>query len=147
MKRLAPSVWPSARRWPSPSPPNSAWGSRLPLSGGVQRPGSPPGPAQDPRGIPLPDGSQLAGDEYWLPVLAAKLRVKPIIVHRWRWSGWLSARQLRGDHGRWIVWADAAEIKRLVRLRAFEIEHPRRRPPTELTTPRQPKTSKRRNNA
>jgi hypothetical protein len=78
-----------------------------------------------------------AGDEYWLPVLAAKLRVKPIIVHRWRWSGWLSARQLRGDHGRWIVRADAAEIKRLARLRAFEIKHHRRRPPTELTTPHQ----------
>jgi hypothetical protein len=78
--------------------------------------------------------------EWWLPTLAAELGVKPIVVHRWRWSGWVQARQLRGDPGRWIVWADAAELRRLRRLRAFETApRGRRPPPSELTTPRKPK--------
>lgn len=89
-------------------------------------------------GIPpgVRDASDLPGsDEYWLPELAKRLGVKPIIVHRWRWSGWLHARQLRGENGRWIVWANAAEVKRLRRLRAFEIkQNGRRTPPSELTT-------------
>jgi DNA invertase Pin-like site-specific DNA recombinase len=86
-----------------------------------------------------------AKDEWWLPTLAAALTVKPIVVHRWRWSGWVHARQLPGEQGRWIVRADAAELKRLRRLRTFEIKHHgRRQPPTELTTPREPKSSKHR---
>jgi hypothetical protein len=89
----------------------------------------------------VPPGVRDAGDlpgayECWLPELAKRLDVKPIIVHRWRWSGWLHARQLRGENGRWVVWADAAEVARLHRLRAFEIEHHGRRTPTSaLTTP------------
>lgn len=74
--------------------------------------------------------------EWWLPALAVELGVKPIVVHRWRWSGWVQARQLRGDQGRWIVWANNTEIKRLRRLRAFETAHRGQRPPQELTTPR-----------
>jgi hypothetical protein len=51
-------------------------------------------------------------------------------------KGWLPARQLRGDKGRWIVRADAAEVERLRQLRAFEVaHHGRRTPPPELTTP------------
>jgi hypothetical protein len=89
--------------------------------------------------------SDLAADERWLPALAAELGVKPIVVHRWRWTGWLHARQLPGEGGRWIVRADAAELKRLRRLRAFEVKHRgRRKPPPELTTPTGPRPSKRR---
>lgn len=54
-------------------------------------------------GVPpgVRDASDLPGaDECWLPELAKRLGVKPIIVHRWRWSGWLHARQLRGGNGR-----------------------------------------------
>jgi len=82
------------------------------------------------------DANDLPGpDEWWLPALGAEIGVKPIVVHRWRWSGWLLARQLRGENGRWIVWADAAEVGRLRRLRAFEIEHHgRRMPPSDLTS-------------
>lgn len=90
-------------------------------------------------GIPagIRDASDLPGaDECWLPELAKRLGVKPIVVHRWRWSGWLHARQLRGGNGRWIVWSNAAEVARLRRLRAFEIKHHgRRTPPPELTSP------------
>ena len=90
-------------------------------------------------GIPpgVRDESDLPGlDESWLPELAKRLGVKVIIVHRWRWSGWLHARQLRGENGRWIVWANAAEVDRLRRLREFEIERRgRRTPPSGLTAP------------
>src|SRR5262249_9307078 len=67
------------------------------------------------------DSDRDAEGEWWLAALAAELGAKPIVVHRWRWSGWVRARQLPGDNGRWIVWADAREITRLRRLRAFEI--------------------------
>ena len=80
--------------------------------------------------------------EWWLPALAAELGVKPIVVHRWRWSGWLHTRQLRGENGRWIVWADAAEVGRLRRLREFEIEHHGRR--DAPVRPEQPAESTRR---
>ena len=89
----------------------------------------------------IPPGVRCAADlpgrnEWWLGALAKRLVVKPIVVHRWRWSKWLHARQLRGENGRWIVWADEEEIERLCTLRAFEIEfHGRRKPPLELTTP------------
>lgn len=90
-------------------------------------------------GVPpgVRDASDLPGaDECWLPELAKRLGVKPIVVHRWRWSGRLYARQLRGENGRWVVWADAAELKRLRRLRAFEIKHHGRRTPSpDLTGP------------
>lgn len=92
----------------------------------------------------IPPGVRDAGDlpgrhEAWLPGLARRLGVKPIVLHRWRWSGWLRARQLRGENGRWIVWADTEESDRLARLRRFEVEHHgRRKPPSELTTPVMP---------
>ena len=90
-------------------------------------------------GVPpgVRDAADLPGpDEQWLPKLASCLGVKPIVMHRWRWSGWLQARQLRGENGRWIVWSDESERERLERLRAFEIEHKgRKTPPSSLTTP------------
>jgi DNA invertase Pin-like site-specific DNA recombinase len=90
-------------------------------------------------GVPpgVRDASDLPGaDECWLPALAKRLGVKPIVVHRWRWSGWLHARRLRGENGRWVVWVNPAEVKRLRRLRAFEIKHHgRRTPSSDLTAP------------
>ncbi len=98
-------------------------------------------------GVPpgVRDASDLPGvNEWWLPELAAQLGVKPIVVHRWRWSGWLHASQLRGKNGRWIVWASPAEVTRLSRLRAFEVLHNgRRTPPAKLTTPAKRKRSDR----
>ena len=74
--------------------------------------------------------------EWWLPDLAAELDVKPIVVHRWRWSGRLIARQLAGDSGRWVVWADRAEVRRLRMLRRHEVDNPRQPVPAELATPK-----------
>ena len=98
----------------------------------------------------IPPGSGAASDlpargEWWLPALAAELGVKPIVVHRWRWSGWRQARQRPGEGGRWIVRAGAAEIKRLRRLRAFEVKHHgRRKPSPALPTSPELKPSRRR---
>jgi hypothetical protein len=72
--------------------------------------------------------------EWWLPELAYELGVKPIVVHRWRWSGYLSARQRAGDKSRWIVWANVAEVRRLRRLRAYERSHRGQAAPVDLTT-------------
>jgi DNA invertase Pin-like site-specific DNA recombinase len=96
----------------------------------------------------IPPGVRGASDlpgvgEWWLSALASHVGVKPIIVHRWRWSGWLHARQLRGENGRWIVWASTSEVKRLRRLRAYEIAcDGRRPPPVTLTTPAKRKPGK-----
>jgi len=90
-------------------------------------------------------------DEWWLPELASELGVKPIMVHRWRWSGWVQARQLPGENGRWIIWADGAERRRLRQLRSHEIRNRGREAPEELRQPKprpQPKSRrKKRNNA
>ena len=97
----------------------------------------------------VPPGVRDAGDlpgvgEWRRPELAAQLGVKPIAVHRWRWPGWLRARQLRGKNGRWLVWASPAEVTRPSRLRAFEVRHEgRRTPPAKLTTPAKQRRSDR----
>src|SRR5262249_53081927 len=90
------------------------------MPAGVSGPGDLPGPG-----------------EWWLPELAAELRVRPIVVHRWRWSGWLHGRQLPGVNGRWIVWADRSELRRLRRLRALELKNRGRGVPSELMTPKE----------
>jgi hypothetical protein len=83
-------------------------------------------------------------NEWWLPDLAAELGVKPIVVHRWRWSGWVHARQLPGDNGRWIIWADGEERRRLRRLRKHEIQNRGRGTPEELRQPKPRPQGKRR---
>ena len=50
----------------------------------------------------LPPGVRNASDlpgrhEFWLPKLAGQLDVKPIVLHGWRWSGWLHSHHLRGE--------------------------------------------------
>lgn len=80
--------------------------------------------------------------EWWLPELAYELGVKPIVIHRWRWSGHLSARQLAGDKSRWIVWANAAEVRRLRRLRTYEKSYRGQAAPVELTTTLRPEGRK-----
>lgn len=89
-----------------------------------------------PAGVRGPDDLPVKG-EWWLPDLAAELGVRPIVVHRWRWSGWLHSRQLPGVNGRWIVWADRSELRRLRRLRAHELKNRGRGVPLELTTPKE----------
>ena len=103
------------------------------------------GLAEVPAGVGGP--SDLPGrGERWLPDLAAELGVQPIVVHRWRWSGRLHARQLPGENGRWIVWADRGEVKRLRLLRAWETKNRRKAAPPELTTPKERREQERPSN-
>jgi DNA invertase Pin-like site-specific DNA recombinase len=93
------------------------------------------GQARVPAGIESSDDLPQE-NEWWLPALAQELGMEPIVLHRWRWSGWIHSRQLNGHNNRCIVWADAAERNRLRRLRAYEKNNRRQKPPAELRTPR-----------
>jgi hypothetical protein len=74
-------------------------------------------------------------DEWWLGDLAERLGETRNALHRWRREGWVRARQLPGDQGRWILWADRDELVRLGRLRDFLSEHRREPMPKRLVTP------------
>jgi hypothetical protein len=96
------------------------------------------GLAEAPAGIAGPKDLPGRG-EWWLPGLARELGVRPIAVHQWRWAGWIHARQLPGDNGRVIVWADRDELRRLRRLGKYQTLHRFQRCqaiPPELTEPK-----------
>jgi DNA invertase Pin-like site-specific DNA recombinase len=80
--------------------------------------------------------------EWWLPELAAALEVARSVLYRWRRSGYIRVRRRAGDQTQWIVWADATEIRRLRRLRAYERAHRGEPAPAELTTPAKRDTMK-----
>ena len=80
----------------------------------------------DPRG----DG------EWWLSDLCRELGMPQPTVHCWVRRGWIRARKLPGIGGRWVLWADAEELDRLRRLRAYRRTWPDETYPAELTTPR-----------
>ncbi len=90
--------------------------------------------ADVPAGVAGP--SDLPGSDEWWPPGAGRRARWLIVVHRWRWSGWLHARQLPGENGRWIIWADGSEVRRLRRLRAHELENRGVVAPTLLKTPK-----------
>lgn len=81
------------------------------------------------------DGPEPGSNERWLPDLATALGVARSVVYRWQRSGYVSARRWGGGQSPWIIRADAAELTRLRRLRAYESEHRGEVPPAELTTP------------
>ena len=80
----------------------------------------------DPRG----DG------EWWLSDLCRELAMPQPTVHCWVRRGWVRGRKLPGAGGRWVLWADAEELDRLRRLRAYRRSWPDEPYPPELTTPR-----------
>jgi hypothetical protein len=75
-------------------------------------------------------------DEWWLSDLCRELGMPQPTVHSWVRRGWIRGRKLPGAAGRWILWADAEELDRLRRLRAYRRTWPDETYPTELTTPR-----------
>ncbi len=82
-------------------------------------------------------GDALRGnDEWWLSDLSRELGIPQPTVHSWIRRGWIRGRKLPGMGGRWILWADAEELDRLRRLRAYRRTWPDETYPTELTTPR-----------
>jgi hypothetical protein len=80
----------------------------------------------DPRG----DG------EWWLSDLCRELAMPQPTVHCWVRRGWVRGRKLPGVGGRWVLWADAEDLDRLRRLRAYRRTWPDEAYPPELTTPR-----------
>jgi hypothetical protein len=60
---------------------------------------------------------QLKKNEWWIPDLADKLGIPRVTLTHWIYRKWVKARQPDGPQGRWIVWADEKEIKRLEQLR------------------------------
>jgi DNA invertase Pin-like site-specific DNA recombinase len=89
-----------------------------------------------PRPVVLSAAGLLWKGEWLLTDLARRLGMPSATLHRWRKVGWVNARKLPVPGGHWALWADAAELKRLARLRKH---HRARRDlpiPTELTTPK-----------
>lgn len=80
----------------------------------------------DPRG----DG------EWWLSDLCRELAMPQPTVHCWVRRGWVRGRKLPGVGGRWVLWADAEDLDRLRRLRAYRRTWPDEAYPPDLTTPR-----------
>jgi len=75
-------------------------------------------------------------DEWWLSDLSRELGMPQPTVHSWVRRGWIRGRKSPGAGGRWILWADAEELDRLRRLRAYRRTWPDETYPAELTTPR-----------
>ncbi|HZU35511.1 MAG TPA: recombinase family protein [Gemmataceae bacterium] len=92
-----------------------------------------------PRPVALSARGLLRKGEWLLTDLARHLGMPSATLHRWRKVGWVHARKLPVGGGHWALWADAAELKRLVRLRGHQ--RPRRDQPipSELTTPKKRK--------
>lgn len=63
-------------------------------------------------------GGLLKRHEWWLGDLARKLDIPQATLHNWRHRGWVHSRQLKGPQGRWILWADPDELRRLRSLRS-----------------------------
>jgi hypothetical protein len=74
--------------------------------------------------------------EWWLSDLCRELAMPQPTVHCWVRRGWSRGRKLPGAGGRWVLWADAADLDRLRRLRAYRRSWPDEPYPPELTTPR-----------
>jgi len=77
----------------------------------------------------------LKENEWWLANLACELSMPIATLHRWRKVGWIHSRKVDEEQGRWAIYADTEELKRMRRLR----ETPRGWPlpyPTELITPK-----------
>lgn len=70
------------------------------------------GPTEARRGA---SNEQLAlkEGEWFVPDLARAVGVRPQVVYAWIRKGKLSARQVTGPQGRWIVHADAATLESL----------------------------------
>jgi DNA invertase Pin-like site-specific DNA recombinase len=96
------------------------------------------------RSGPRPQALSVAGllqkGEWLLTDLARQLDMPSATLHRWRKVGWVHARKLPVAGGHWALWADAAEVKRLVRLRRHHRARRDQPIPADLTTPKARKT-------
>jgi hypothetical protein len=87
----------------------------------------------------MSDPTLLEEHEHWLPDLARQLGVPVATMHKWQRLGWVQSRKVDVAGGRWALWADDDELKRMRRIRRYKRAWPEPRYPAELTTPK-PKT-------
>ena len=84
---------------------------------------------------------ELADHEWWFVDFTRHLDLPYPTLYSWVRRGWVHARQLPVNGGRWVIWADADEVDRLKRLRrcpkswhnlhqAAELTQPKPRPGT-----------------
>ena len=59
----------------------------------------------------------LADHEWWFSDLARHLQIPQPTLYSWMRRGWVHARQLPVNGGRWILWADTDELSRLQQLK------------------------------
>ena len=79
----------------------------------------------------------MLGEHEWLLTdLARHLGLPSATLHRWRTVGWVRARKLPVAGGRWARWADAAERKRLARVRKHHRARGDQPVPAAPTTPK-----------
>jgi hypothetical protein len=93
-----------------------------------------------PRPVALSAKGLLHKGEWLLTDLARHLSMPSATLHRWRKLGWVHARKLPVPGGHWALWANAAELKRLARLRRHQRARRDQSLATELTTPKAGKT-------
>jgi DNA invertase Pin-like site-specific DNA recombinase len=76
----------------------------------------------------------LGSDEWWLPDLIRELGIDGRKLRLWLKRGWLNARRAPAQR-MWVVWADAAELKRLRKLN-HRSRVGAKHYPAELTVPK-----------
>lgn len=83
-----------------------------------------------------PASPALEPGEWWLDDLGHALKIPQPTLYRWARRGWVHAKRLPTDQGRWVLWADEQELERLARLRDCpKTWHGKPREP-ELTQPK-----------
>ncbi|TWT40631.1 recombinase family protein [Botrimarina hoheduenensis] len=92
------------------------------------------------QGVSLPcrsarNSDALGENEWWLTDLAEQIGMPSTSHNHWRIAGWVKGRKLPGLRGRWILWADNAELQRLKQLRATRRRWSDCPYPQALTTP------------
>jgi hypothetical protein len=85
----------------------------------------------------LHGGIEPGPNEWWLSTLADELKMSRGTLWGWVRLGWVRGRKIGTGLRRLIVWADAEEVDRLLRLHAYRPKGGRSGPvPAELTAPR-----------
>jgi hypothetical protein len=82
------------------------------------------------------DPISLNPDEWLLADLAHELKMPTTTLHNWLRRGWVEGRKLNDRQGRWVLWADEDEIRRLHQLRTTKQGWPDRPYPESLTKPK-----------
>jgi hypothetical protein len=84
------------------------------------------------------NAEDLRSDEWRLADLAGELGMPATTLKRWCYRDWVRARKSSEVRGTWILWADPADLRRLRRLREWNLTSHECPSTAELTTPGAP---------